>query len=118
MEQISRRRFLKSAAVGIAGAGIADAMIASATESLSLSTAAQKLSPVGTFQEGGLSRTWLGPEFWGNRLQDWRLHDGWIECIAGKDGDDVRTVSLLTEEIVSGRGEVVIQTEVRMIEDA
>lgn len=24
---------------------------------------------------------WTGPEFWGNRLQDWRIRDGKLECL-------------------------------------
>ena len=27
-------------------------------------------------------RIWVGPEYWANRLQDWRIHDGWLECVA------------------------------------
>jgi alkaline phosphatase D len=44
----------------------------------------------------GIQRTWLGREFWANRLQDWRLNDGWLECLAGEAGDQVRTVALLS----------------------
>jgi alkaline phosphatase D len=28
-------------------------------------------------------RYWTGPEFWANRLQDWQIHDGRVECING-----------------------------------
>jgi alkaline phosphatase D len=39
---------------------------------------------------------WLGPEYWANRLQDWRLHKGRIECaVAGGD----RNVALLTHDL-------------------
>ena len=39
---------------------------------------------------------WLGPEYWANRLQDWRLAGGRIECVAA--GGD-RNVFLLTHEL-------------------
>lgn len=28
-------------------------------------------------------RYWIGPEYWANRLQDWRIHNGRLECING-----------------------------------
>ena len=49
----------------------------------------------------GSDQVWLGPEYWANRVQDWRLHDGRIECIAA--GGD-RNVVLLTHEL-SARAE-------------
>jgi alkaline phosphatase D len=45
---------------------------------------------------------WLGPHFWGNRLQDWRLNNGRIECLNGEKNAEVRTVALLTREIGEG----------------
>ncbi|MGA1525535.1 MAG: hypothetical protein ACO4CZ_16340, partial [Planctomycetota bacterium] len=29
----------------------------------------------------GVSRTWIGPWFWANRLQDWELRDGEAVCV-------------------------------------
>lgn len=52
-----------------------------------------------------LTPTWIGPAFWANRFQDWRLHRGRIECLAGDErGHEVRTVAVLTREIVAGSG--------------
>jgi alkaline phosphatase D len=59
------------------------------------------LSPVVTLPDS-VTRHWLGPALWGNRLQDWRVHDGRIECLRGGEGYEVRTVALLTREIVAG----------------
>lgn len=28
-------------------------------------------------------RYWIGPEFWANRLQDWKIHNGRVECLNG-----------------------------------
>jgi PhoD-like phosphatase. len=45
--------------------------------------------------QGG-DQTWLGPEYWANRLQEWRLRKGRIECVvAGGD----RNVALLTHDL-------------------
>ena len=56
--------------------------------------------------ETGVTRPWLGSALWANRLQDWRLNDGRIECLAGGQEDLGRTVGILTREIVSGEGAV------------
>ena len=42
------------------------------------------------------SRTWLGPEYWANRLQDWQRVDDRIDCLM--DGKD-RTVHNLTWQL-------------------
>jgi alkaline phosphatase D len=47
-------------------------------------------------------RHWLGPHLWGNRLQDWQVNDGRLECLRGEAGYELRTVGLLTRELVSG----------------
>lgn len=46
--------------------------------------------------EKGCSRVWLGPQYWANPLQDWRVHNGRIECV--QSGGD-RNVYLLTHEV-------------------
>ncbi len=43
---------------------------------------------------------WAGPEFWGNRLQDWRLRNGKLECVV--QGAN-RTVHSLTTQLNSKR---------------
>ena len=29
----------------------------------------------------GTGRTWVGPQYWANRLQDWQIEDGRLECL-------------------------------------
>lgn len=41
-------------------------------------------------------RVWLGPEYWANPMEDWRVADGRIECI--RDGAN-RNVALLTRTL-------------------
>lgn len=45
------------------------------------------------------TRTWIGPEFWANRLQDWRIADGRIECLADQRRLRMRTLHLLTHRL-------------------
>ena len=47
----------------------------------------------------GVTRHWVGPEFWANRLQDWRLADGRVECVEGRASKPYRTVHLLTRRV-------------------
>jgi alkaline phosphatase D len=48
------------------------------------------------------TRTWLGPPYWANRLQDWRLHQGRLECVTSSGPMRTRTVAVLTRELVAG----------------
>jgi len=46
-------------------------------------------------------RVWAGPEYWTNRLQDWRVSSGRLECTTS--GGD-RNCHLLTRELAPGAG--------------
>jgi alkaline phosphatase D len=46
------------------------------------------------------TRTWLGPQYWANRLADWRLASGRLECLSGGRGG--RTVGVLTRSLRAG----------------
>ena len=47
------------------------------------------------------NRIWLGPDYWANPMQDWKVVDGRVECITS--GGD-RNMFLLTYEIDSSAG--------------
>jgi len=51
----------------------------------------------------GVERVWVGPEYWSNRLQDWRVADGRLECTTS--GGD-RNVHLLTRQLGAGQGDL------------
>ncbi|MGW8181859.1 MAG: hypothetical protein ACWGQW_24280, partial [bacterium] len=50
------------------------------------------------------TRYWIGPEYWANRLQDWRIHEGRIECLAADM--PLRAVHLLTRSLGETTGDL------------
>ena len=49
----------------------------------------------------GVTRTWVGPEYWTNPLQDWRMSGGRLECVrSGRD----RNVHVLTCQLADRKG--------------
>ena len=47
------------------------------------------------------TRTWIGPDYWANRLQDWRVTMGRLECLEGDPSKPLRTVHWLTGGIAN-----------------
>jgi len=97
------RDFLKvAAATGLAMTTprLSNAQLTSAPPHMTPSPAAG-LKPVGAIPATA-DRTWIAPQYWGNRLQDWCVKEGRIECVAQKKERDLNTVSLLTLEMKAG----------------
>ncbi len=46
-----------------------------------------------------VDRVWVGPDCWANRLQDWRVAGGRLECVATGQRLPLRTVHLLTHRL-------------------
>jgi len=46
-----------------------------------------------------MERSWVGPEFWANRLQDWGIRSGRLECLSASEEKPMRTVHLLTRRL-------------------
>lgn len=57
--------------------------------------------------EGDLERVWVGPDYWANRLQDWRLAQGRVECLEASPQRPMRTLHLLTGAATGDIGELV-----------
>ena len=103
-EDMTRRRFLTvsselslAAAVGAAGLlNIPWSAIAAPARVDSVPT--------------NVTRTWLAPQYWANRLADWRLNAGRIECLTSGAGG--RTVGVLTRSIPAGNlsGSLIVRT--------
>ncbi|MAB87928.1 MAG: hypothetical protein CMJ90_00520 [Planctomycetes bacterium] len=49
-------------------------------------------------------RLWAGPDFWANRLQDWRVENGRLVCVADQARLSFRTLHLLTRRLGGGAG--------------
>jgi alkaline phosphatase D len=108
---MKRRQFIKAAAATISAA---------VAPSLAACQAAKrpKLVDVDVIQAlpAEVTRTWLGESFWANRLQDWRVANGRIECLRNEQGWDVRTVSLLTRFLEKNDKPGRIRARVRLAE--
>ena len=66
---------------------------------------AKKTNSIEIDLQQNTTRTWLGPEFWANRLQDWQLNDGRIECIETRANKPYRTAHLLTKQLADKNGD-------------
>ncbi len=52
----------------------------------------------------GVHRIWIGPDYYANRLMDWQLNDGRIECLEGRSTKPMRTLHLLTRSLAEMSG--------------
>ncbi len=59
-----------------------------------------------------LERVWIGPDYYGNRLQDWRLANNRVEALTGVSTRSMRTLQLLTYALSEepGRLEMSVRT--------
>ena len=60
-------------------------------------------------------RHWIGPEYWSNRLEDWQIHNGRLECINGEL--QLRTVHLLTRELSDRTGTLEMEVTTGVLSD-
>jgi hypothetical protein len=98
----NRRNFIKSAIVGAtaARAGFGpDGLCAAASQSF------------GSAWPDQTERVFVGPEYWANRLQDWRIRAGRLECVEQRPASPMRTLHLLTHRLGDQPGS--FQVEVR-----
>jgi alkaline phosphatase D len=86
----TRRKFLKTAAAGAAGAA---AGITSPVAQTAAGASFASAFPPNT------ERVFVGPEYWANRLQDWRVSDGRVECVDSRPASPMRTLHLLTHRL-------------------
>jgi len=63
----------------------------------------QAPEPMRSDWTGWPDMTWAGPAFWGNRLQDWRVAGGMLECAIRAPN---RSLHCLTHQLAETRGDV------------
>ena len=50
------------------------------------------------------NRSWVGAEYYANRLQGWRINNGRVEAVEGRIEKPMRTLQLLTHTVSSSDG--------------
>ncbi len=55
---------------------------------------------------GSPDRTWIGPQYYANRMLDWELKEGRLQSIEGRQAKPMRTVHLLTHWLADEEGGV------------
>lgn len=95
---MKRRDFIKVASTTVSGMlGTVVTPSAAAMQAAKRPNLAA-LSPVDPIPNNE-QRNWLGKAYWGNRLQDWQVNNGRIECLRAEASFEVRTVALLTRAL-------------------
>jgi alkaline phosphatase D len=59
-------------------------------------------------------RVWLGADVWANPLEDWRVADGWAECVQGGGG---RSIHQLTHQLTDPSRSFAMEVMVRRLEE-
>ncbi len=60
-------------------------------------------------------RVWAGPGLWANRLQDWRVVVGRLECVESRAAKPLRTVHLLTHRPDPKGGDFTMRVETGVV---
>lgn len=68
----------------------------------------------GNWQESA-DRVWAGRAYWANRLQDWQVQGGRLECIQAQARYPMRTVHLLTHQLNDSTGHLTASVRAGLI---
>jgi len=60
-------------------------------------------------------RIWIGPEYWANRLQDWRIQSGKVECVNGNE--PMRTLHMIDKCLSEKPGNLYMKVTIGRISD-
>ena len=104
----TRRNFIKTAVAGTAGATTA---LAAQGKRKPDTTGFRSASPT------NVERVFVGPEFWANRLQDWRLKQGRIECVDKRPESPMRTLHLLTHRLGEAAAAFTLQVRTGLLDE-
>lgn len=61
-------------------------------------------------------RVWVGSEFWANRLQDWHIQNGRLECISNNPRLMLRTTHLINYRLANKEGDFFARIDVGAIQ--
>lgn len=100
MPDLSRREFIQDSTVIAAGLAVARIGASGQCASAAEDQRARSEEFASRWDQCH-DRVWLGPEYWANPLQDWRIADGRIECV--NPALD-RSVHVITRQLGDGRG--------------
>ena len=106
-QKFTRRKFIQDAAMVTTSLAVAPELTAhpSAAEM-------QKAAGFTSQWANTPDRVWVGPEYWANPLQDWRIAKGRLECVkAARD----RSVHLLTRQLSEKQGDLRMSVQVGRI---
>ena len=59
---------------------------------------------------------WAGKDFWANRLQDWQVRGGKLECLAAGPNQELRTAHVLTREVLPSKGEMILSVRTGLLD--
>ena len=57
-------------------------------------------------------RTWIGKDWWANRLQDWAIEDGALVCLQAGNKKPLRTAHWITRSIDTAEGSVNLSVDI------
>ncbi|MDQ3652506.1 MAG: twin-arginine translocation signal domain-containing protein, partial [Acidobacteriota bacterium] len=106
-QKFTRRKFIQDAAMITTGLAVAPELTAQPSAAV-LQQAAGFTSQWANTPD----RVWVGPEYWANPLQDWRIAKGRLECV--KPARD-RSVHLLTRLLSEKQGDLRMSVQVGRI---
>jgi len=66
---------------------------------------------------GSPDRTWIGPQYYANRMLDWELNEGRLQSIEGRQAKPMRTVHLLTHWLADEAGGMHVSVRTGSIND-
>lgn len=102
---MKRRHVVKAIALG----SITPHLLVGASSSFAMAPKSNKHLAPAAFQstwQQWPDMPWIGPEYWGNRLQDWEIREGRAVCVVA---DKNRSLHSLTHQLGSGQGNFIME---------
>ncbi|MDN3686246.1 alkaline phosphatase D family protein [Cyclobacterium jeungdonense] len=108
---MKRRHVVKAIALG----SITPHLLVSASSSFAIAPKSNRNLTLATFQstwQQWPDMPWVGPEYWGNRLQDWEIQQGRAVCVIS---DKNRSLHSLTHQLGSESGNFSLQVKMEWL---